>query len=94
MVCPTFISLQQFGLIPLEIKTFKYYRTEQRRTRRVVYIKAIVDTKTPLCVEQRWLFVSFIGGLYTGHISHKLLGSCMQNLPFILCRQHLCDIAF
>ena len=41
-------DLQQFGVIPFEIRTLKIGHTEQRRTQRIVYNKAIVDTEAPL----------------------------------------------
>ena len=34
-------GLQQFGVIPFEIRTLKKPHTEKRRTRRIVYYKAI-----------------------------------------------------
>ena len=35
------LGLQQFGVIPFEIRTLKKPHTEKRRTRRIVYYKAI-----------------------------------------------------
>ena len=43
-----FLGLQQFGVIPFEIRTLKIGHTEQRRTQRRVYNKVIVDTEAPL----------------------------------------------
>ena len=42
------LGLQQFGVIPFEIRTLKKRHTEKWRARRIVYNKAIVDTETPL----------------------------------------------
>ena len=42
------MGLQQFGVIPFEIRPQKKPHTEKRRTRRIVYNKAIVDTEAPL----------------------------------------------
>ena len=41
-------GLQQFGVIPFEIRTLKKRHTEKWRARRIVYNKAIVDTEAPL----------------------------------------------
>ena len=41
-------GLQQFGVIPFEIRTLKKRHTEKWRARRIVYNKAIVDTEVPL----------------------------------------------
>ena len=43
-----FLNLQQFGMIPFEIRTLKKRHTEKWRARRIVYNKAIVDTEAPL----------------------------------------------
>ena len=72
-----------------------YCHTEQRRTRRIVYNKAIDDTVALLCEEvQRWLFVSFISCLSTEHFPQKLYRNCMEDLRCPLCRQYICGIAF
>ena len=42
------LGLQQFGVIPFEIRTLKKRHTEKWRARRIVYKKAIVDTEAPL----------------------------------------------
>ena len=41
-------GLQQFGVIPFEIRTLKKGHTEKWRARRIVYNKAIIDTEAPL----------------------------------------------
>ena len=43
-----YLGLQQFGVIPFEIRTLKKRHTEKWRARRIVYNKAIVDTEAPL----------------------------------------------
>ena len=64
LVIPLFGGLQQFGVIPFEIRTLKKPHTEQRRTRRIVYNKAIVDTEAHRwCVEKQRIFASFINTL-------------------------------
>ena len=45
------MGLQQFGVIPFEIRTLKKRHTEKWRARRIVYNKAIVDTEAPLVRE-------------------------------------------
>ena len=42
------LGLQQFGVIPFEIRTLKKRHTEKWRARRIVYNKAIVDTEALL----------------------------------------------
>ena len=42
------LGLQEFGVIPFEIRTLWKGHTEKWRTRRIVYNKAIVDTEAPL----------------------------------------------
>ena len=42
------MGLQQFGVIPFEIRTLKKAHTEKWRARRIVYNKAIIDTEAPL----------------------------------------------
>ena len=42
------MGLQQFGVIPFEIRTLKKRHTEKWRAWRIVYNKAIVDTEAPL----------------------------------------------
>ena len=41
------MALQQFGVIPFQIKTLKIGHTEQKRTQRF-YIAEIVSTEAPL----------------------------------------------
>ena len=54
-------GLQQFGVIPFEIRTLKKGHTEKWRARRIVYKKAIVDTERHRwCVEKQRIFASFI----------------------------------
>ena len=43
-----FLGLQQFGVIPFEIRTLRKGHTEKWRAQRIVYNKAIVDTEAPL----------------------------------------------
>ena len=43
-----FLGLQQFGVIPFEIRTLKKRHTEKWRVRRIVYNKAIAETEAPL----------------------------------------------
>ena len=43
-----FLGIQQFGVIPFEIRTLKKRHTEKWRARRIVYNKAIVETEAPL----------------------------------------------
>ncbi len=45
------MGLQQFGVIPFEVRTLKKHHTEIWRSRRIVYNKAIVDTEAPLVRE-------------------------------------------
>ena len=42
------LGLQQFEVIPFEIRTLKKRHTEKWRTQRIVYNKTIVDTEAPL----------------------------------------------
>ena len=42
------LGLQQFGVIPFEIRTLKKRHTEKWRAWSIVYNKAIVDTEAPL----------------------------------------------
>ena len=42
------LGLQQFGVIPFEIRTLKKRHTEKWRVRRIVYNKAIAEAEAPL----------------------------------------------
>ena len=55
------MGLQQFGVIPFEIRTLKKGHTEKWRARRILYNKAIVDAERHRwCVEEQRIFASFI----------------------------------
>ena len=54
------MGLQQFGVIPFEIRTLKKRHTEKWRVRRIIYNKAIVDTERHRwCMEKQRIFASF-----------------------------------
>ena len=54
------LGLQQFGVIPFEIRTLKKRHTEKWRVRRIIYNKAIVDTERHRwCMEKQRIFASF-----------------------------------
>ena len=67
------LSLQQFGAIRVSSKfrSLMICHTEQGRTRRIIYYKAIEVAEAPCCVEQRRLFASSISSLYTKHLFQK-----------------------
>ena len=58
-----FLGLQQFGVIPFEIRTLKKRHTEKWRARRIVYNKAILTQRHRWCVEKQRIFASFINTL-------------------------------
>ena len=67
------LSLQQFGAISVSSKfrSLMICHTEQGRTRRIIYYKAIEVAEPPWCVEQRRLFASSISSLYTKYLFQK-----------------------
>ena len=58
-----FLGIQQFGVIPFEIRTLKKRHTEKWRARRIVYNKAILTQRHRWCVEKQRIFASFINTL-------------------------------
>ena len=47
-ILSVYLGASAIWVIPFEIRTLKKPHTEKRRTRRIVYNKAIVDTEAPL----------------------------------------------
>ena len=99
------MGLQQFGVIPFEIRTLKKGHTEQRRTRRF-YITAIVRHRGTVGAwsSREYLRVLFIllstslqsSGLqdYLKHLLPKLSATRTPRLCRSLCLRHLRDIVF
>ena len=81
------LSLQQFGVIRVSSKfrSLMICHTEQGRTRRIIYYKAIEVAEAPWCVEQRRLFASLNCCLFTMHLFQKLSGICMLHLRDSVC---------
>ena len=87
------MGLQQFGVIPFEIRTLKKPHTEKRRTRRIIKYKAIVVTEAPsvhrateLVCQFYWQFI------YKTFIPKYLARICTLHLRRSLCRRHLRNI--
>ena len=100
------MGLQQFGVIPFEIRTLKTGHTEQRRTRRF-YIAAIVRHRGTVGAWRNRgylrvfinVFVYFITKQQFArflktfiHLLPKLSATRTLRLCRSLCLRHLCDI--
>ena len=82
-------GLQQFGVIPFEIRTLKKPHTEKRRTWRIVYNKAIVDTERHRwCMEKQRIFVSFINTLVY-LITKQWFARLLKNVYYQSYQQHV-----
>ena len=97
------LGLQQFGVIPFEIRTLKKRHTEKWRARRIVYNKAILTQRHRWCVEKQRIFASFIKTLvyfitkqwfarFLKTFLPKLSATRTLRLCRSLCLRHLRDI--
>ena len=83
------LGLQQFGVIPFEIRTLKKGHTEKWRTRRIVYNKAIVDTERHRwCMEKQRIFASFINTLVY-LITKQWFARLLKNVYYQSYQQHV-----
>ena len=76
-------------MIPFEIRTLKKPHTEKRRTRRIVYNKAIVDTERHRwCMEKQRIFAHFINTLVYP-ITKQWFARLLKNVYYQSYQQHV-----